>query len=123
MAEESDHLEAGDGMVMDLEVELLGESDSTDHGEVIVREPVPQDGRLAYWGVGAGDGRQEIEAALIDEEQRSSLPQCLIFLWPASARLATAGWPPRLAASHASPVSESSNPSSLATCSRARGGT
>jgi hypothetical protein len=45
-----------------------------------------ENGRLAHGSVGTSNGRQEVEAALVDEEERPSLSECLIFLWPASVR-------------------------------------
>lgn len=98
-------------------------ADGAYYGEMIVRQPVVENGGLAHRGIGASDGGQEIEPALIDEEQCPALSEGLFFLGPASARLSTAGWPPRRAAWRAAPASGSSSPTVPAICSRAPDGT
>lgn len=79
MPEEANDLAARDRVVVDLKVELRGEPDGADDREVVVREPMVQERRLADGCVGAGDGRQQVEAALVDEQQRAVLTQGLIF--------------------------------------------
>lgn len=46
---------------------------------MIVREPVMENGCLAHGSVGTRNGRQEVEAALVDEEECSCLSESLIF--------------------------------------------
>ena len=51
---------------------------------MIVREPVMENRCLAHRSVSTSHGRQEIEAALVDEEECPILSERLIFLSPAS---------------------------------------
>jgi hypothetical protein len=44
-----------------------------------MRQSMEQKRRLAHRGVGAGNGGQQVEATLINEEQRAMLGQGLIF--------------------------------------------
>lgn len=79
MPQEVDHLDAAYRVVVHPELELRLQADGADDGEVVVREPVHEDRRLAYRHVGARDRRQEVEPALIDEEDRAPLRQGLVF--------------------------------------------
>lgn len=66
MLQESDHLRASDGLLVDLDAELLVQAHSTNDQEMIVAERVMQDRSLAYRGIGAHHRGEQIEAALID---------------------------------------------------------
>ncbi len=46
---------------------------------MIVREPVMENRRLPHGSVGTSNGRQEVEAGLVDEEERPGLSESLIF--------------------------------------------
>jgi hypothetical protein len=99
VTEEAHDFSAPDRMLVHLEVEPLIEelieglvarsvgsaggdgaaSYGANDGEVIVREAVMENGRLAHGSVGTSNGRQEVEAALVDEEECSRLSESLIF--------------------------------------------
>ncbi len=79
MIEEADHFGARDRRLMDLEVQPLVQAHGADDREMIAAEGMTQDRRLAPWRVAARYRRQEIEAALIEEEQRARLVGGLLF--------------------------------------------
>jgi hypothetical protein len=61
-----------------MKIQLALRRDGADGREVIPRPPLPQNGRLAYWGIGT-DAGQGIEARFVDE--KDVLPLRLRPLW------------------------------------------
>src|SRR5919199_484940 len=79
MIEEADHLGARDRRLVDLEVQPPLKPDGADDRQMVTAERVMQDRRLAPRRIAARHRRQEIEAALIEEEQRARLVGGLLF--------------------------------------------
>ena len=79
MIEEADHLGARDRRLVDLEVQPLVQAHGADDRQMVTAERVMQDRRLAPRRIAARHRRQEIEAALIEEEQRALLLSGLLF--------------------------------------------
>jgi hypothetical protein len=79
VAQEADDLHARDRALVPPEVELRVEPHRADDREVVVGEPVAQDRRLADRRVRSRDRREQVEAALIDEQQRAPVRQRPLF--------------------------------------------
>src|SRR3954464_12669579 len=77
--EEANHVLALESPLL-LEHQQLSLQGDTAHGrEVIARELLVEDGRLAHRGVGAYDAGKQVEAALIHEHYRPILLQSPFF--------------------------------------------
>jgi len=74
--EKRDHIVRVKSTVLAVEVELALGGDGTDRGQMVAGTPLPQNGGVAYRGIGADDAGQGIEPGFIDEENRLPLGLC-----------------------------------------------
>jgi hypothetical protein len=74
--EKSDHIVRVNRTVLAVEVELALRGDGADRGQMVAGTPLPQNGGVAYRGIGADDTGQGIEPGFIDEENRLRLGLC-----------------------------------------------
>jgi hypothetical protein len=68
MFQKGDHILRIDWAVLAGEIQLPLWGDRADGREMIAGPPLPQDGRVSHWGIGADDTGQGIESGLVDEE-------------------------------------------------------
>jgi hypothetical protein len=68
-------------------VELAFEGDGAHRRKVISAEILPQNGRLPYRGVSANHHRQQVEAELIDKENRPAFFQCPYLKRPRASKV------------------------------------
>ena len=95
--------------------------EGADRREPVAAIPLAEDRGLAPGRPGpAADGLQH-EAALVQEDERST-GATGVFLYAATARCASAGWPPRPAPGPGAPASDSSTPPRGGASTRGRGG-
>ena len=76
MLQKRDDIGGIDGLVLAVKIQLALRRSRTDSREVITRPPLPENGCLAYRGIGADDTGQGIEPGFIDEEERLPLGLC-----------------------------------------------
>jgi hypothetical protein len=76
MLQNSDDIDGIDGLVLGMKIQLALRGYRTDGREVITRPPLPENGCLAYWGIGADDTGPGREPGFIDEEDRLPLGLC-----------------------------------------------
>jgi len=71
--QKGDHLHGIDGLVLAMNIQLALRRDGADGREVIPGPPLPENGRVAYWGIGADDTGQGRAPGFSDEEDRLPL--------------------------------------------------
>jgi hypothetical protein len=71
--QESDDISGINGLVLAMKIQLAFRRDGANGREVIPRPPFPENGRLSYRGIGAGDTGQGVEPGFINEEDRLPL--------------------------------------------------